>query len=115
MAQTRKRRRRKHRGTQGGRIGTRSRARPRSRAEAQARARSKRRTPRGKGPPTWSGAIWRGLAVSGLLVVTLVAFHKPIAASVAFAAFMLAFYIPMGYWLDRALWRRRERTRMRGD
>ena len=42
MAQTKKKRRRKHRGTQGGRIDTRpARGRPRSRAEAQARARSR--------------------------------------------------------------------------
>ena len=41
MAQTKKKRRRKHRGTQGGRVDTNRRAaRPRSRAEAKARARS---------------------------------------------------------------------------
>ena len=44
MAQTKKKRRRKHRGTQGGRIDTRpAAAEPRNRAEAQARARKRRR------------------------------------------------------------------------
>ena len=75
MAQTKKKRRRKHRGTQGGRIDTRpARGRPRSRAEAQQRAqraagrRRRKRKPRrsrtGRSPPTWSSALKKG-AVAG--------------------------------------------------
>ena len=90
MAQTRKRRRRKHRGTQGGRIDTRQRGRPRSRAEAQSRARRKRRPARSDLPPTWRSAIIRGSIISALLVVTLTVFDKPLGASILFGAFMLA-------------------------
>jgi len=115
MAQTGRRRRRKHRGTQGGRIDTRQRGRPRSRGEAQARARTKRRPPRADLPPSWQSATWRGLAISGLLALTLLLFHKPVAASIAFALFMLAIYIPSGYWIDRMLWRRRQRAKIKGD
>lgn len=115
MAQTRKRRRRKHRGTQGGRIDTRRRGRPRSRAEAQQRARSKRSTPKADLPPTWRSAIVRGSVISALLIVTLLVFGRPIAASIAFGVLMLGFYIPMGYYIDRFMWRRRQRTKMKDD
>ena len=63
MAQTKKKRRRKHRGTQGGRVDTSAaRGRPRSREEAKARARSPpqagrhSRTCRRPGAARWSAA-----------------------------------------------------------
>jgi hypothetical protein len=114
MAQTRRRRRRKHRGTQGGRIDTRKRGRPRTRAEAQQRARSKgRATPRADLPPTWRSAIVRGTVIAALLVGTLLVFKKPVGASIGFGLFMLAFYIPMGFYIDRYMWRRRQRQKMK--
>ena len=116
MAQTRKRRRRKYRGTQGGRIDTVRRGRPRTRAEARQRARSsRRRTPRQDLPPTWRSAILRGLVISALLIVTLVLFGRPVVASIALGIAMLAFYIPMGYQLDKFVWRRRQRAKMRRE
>jgi hypothetical protein len=119
MAQTRKRRRRKHRGTQGGRIDTgRRRARPQSREEARARARSGgRRTAatRFDNPPTWRSATIRGLVAAALFVVLLIAiFGRPMGEALAFGVFMLAFYIPAGYFIDNMMWRRRERARIRG-
>ncbi|MFN8159750.1 MAG: hypothetical protein U0R52_01720 [Solirubrobacterales bacterium] len=120
MAQTRKRRRRKHRGTQGGRIDDgRRKSRPRTREEARARARTKRtgKAPtRGDRPPTWGSAAVRGLVAAGIFVVLLlVLFKRPIGEALAFGAFMLVFYIPAGYFIDGLMWRRRERARMRGD
>ena len=67
MAQTKKKRRRKHRGTQGGRIDTNRRAaRPRSRAEAKARARAETQAGRQRGdlPPTWRSSVIRGLVAA---------------------------------------------------
>jgi hypothetical protein len=117
MAQTRKRRRRKHRGTQGGRIDTgHRRGRPQSRQEAKARARSKRRSPatRLDNPPTWRGATIRGIVAAALFVLLLLlAFGRPAGEALAFGAFMLAFYIPAGFFMDTMLWRRRERKRIR--
>jgi hypothetical protein len=113
MAQTRKRRQRKHRGTQGGRVDTKRRSRPRTRAEAKQRARTKRSVPKSDLPPTWRSAITRGIIISGLLIATLLVFKKPVGASIAFGAFMLAFYIPMGFYIDRWNWRRRQRAQMR--
>lgn len=116
MAQTKKKRQRKRRGTQGGSIDAKRRAaRPRSREEAKARARSGR----GSGtkadlPPTWRGSITRGLVAAVIFAVLLLAiFKRPLGVSLALGAFMLAFYIPAGYFIDMTLWRRRERARIR--
>jgi hypothetical protein len=115
MAQTKKKRRRKQRGTQGGRIDTNTRSKPRSRSEAKARARSKRKpVARVDLPPTWRSSITRGLVAAAIFfVLLLLIFKRPVGTSLALGAFMLAFYIPAGYFIDMTLWRRRERTRMR--
>ena len=116
MAQTNKKRRRKRRGTQGGRIDTKPRSgRPRSREEAKARARSKRK-PAAKQdlPPTWRGAFFRG-AVAALIFTAVLALFlgKSIGAALLFGAFMMVFYVPAGYFIDMTMWRRRERARIR--
>jgi Flp pilus assembly protein TadB len=116
MAQTRKKRRRKRKGTQGGSIETRRRAaRPRSREEARARARSKTNAgPRRDLPPTWKGSAVRGIFAALIFaLLLLVLFKRPVGVALAFGAFMLAFYIPAGYYIDMTLWRRRERARIR--
>jgi hypothetical protein len=119
MAQTRKKRRRKHRGTQGGRVDTNRRPpRPRTRAEARARARSgagAKRGQRGDSPPTWRGSTVRGLVAAAIFtVLLLVIFGRSVGAALGLGGFMLVFYIPAGYYIDMMMWRRRERARMRG-
>jgi hypothetical protein len=120
VAQTKKKRRKKHKGTQGGRIDTGRRARPRSRAEAKAQARS-RRTPAKAGPkvdqpPTWRSSLNRGLIAAAIFAaILLVLFKRPVGASLVLAAFMLLFYVPGGYYIDTFMWRKRERARMRGE
>lgn len=116
MAQTKKRRRRKRRGTQGGRIDSNRRAaRPRSREEAKARARAKRKpAQRADLPPTWRGSITRGLVAAAIFaVVLLLLFKRPVGVSIVLGLCMLAFYIPAGYFIDMTMWRRRERARIR--
>jgi Flp pilus assembly protein TadB len=118
MAQTKKKRQRKRRGTQSGSVSTSRRAaRPRTREEARARAKSQRsRKPaeRVDRPPTWRGAAIRGI-VAAVIFTLFLAFvmSRPFGAAIALGAFMLAFYIPAGYFIDRAMWRRRERARIR--
>jgi hypothetical protein len=111
VAQTKKKRRRKHRGTQGGRIDTRpARGRPRSRAEAQNRARSrgKKRKPgdRTPQPPNWSSSLKKG-GVAAVLFVGLLALmgQNPIA-SLLIGILMLGFYVPMAFLLDRFFYQR---------
>jgi hypothetical protein len=105
MAQTKKKRRRKHRGTQGGRIDRRpARGRARSRSEAQARARSRSKTkggPRVPGPPSWSSAFKKGGIAAVLFVVLLMVFGQNPATSVLIGVLMLGFYVPMTFLLDR--------------
>jgi hypothetical protein len=119
MAQTKKKRRRKRRGTQGGRIDTKpTRGRPRTKAEAQARARqgSSARGTKTKAdlPPTWRGSVTRGgIAAVLFAAILILLFKRPVGVSLLFGAFMLAFYVPAGYYIDMTLWRRRERQRIR--
>jgi len=110
MAQTKKKRRRKHRGTQGGRIDTRpARGRARSRAEAKSQARS--RTKKKSGPrvptePSWSSAVKKG-AVAAVLFVGLLAFMgQAPGTSLVVGILMLGFYIPMAFLLDRFMFQR---------
>ena len=117
MAQPKNKRRRKRRGTQGGRIDTKGR-RPRTREEAKSRARSggsSRTTSKKRDlPPTWRTAAMRGAAAAAIFVVILaLLFKRPIGVSLAFGAFMLVFYIPTGYYIDMTMWRKRERQRIR--
>lgn len=117
MAQTRKKRRRKHRGTQGGRIDSNRRAaRPRSREEAKARARAGRKRPgaRADAPPTWRSAITRAVVAAVIFTALLVLiFQRPVGSAIALGGFMLVFYVPAGYYVDTMMWRRRERARIR--
>lgn len=112
MAQTKKKRRRKHRGTQGGRIDRRpARGRARSRAEAQSRARSrgkrKQTGPRTPQPPSWGSAAKKGLIAAALFMVLLTLFGQAPLPSLAAAALVgLVFYIPGSYLLDHFMYQR---------
>jgi hypothetical protein len=112
MAQTKRKRTRKHRGTPAGTIERAGRTgRPQTREDAKQIARQ-RREERMTKPPTWRGAINRAAiaaAVFGVLVVVL--FKRDVAQGAALAAVMLVIYIPLGYTTDLALYRFRERRR----
>jgi hypothetical protein len=116
MAQTKKKRQRKRRGTQGGRVDPNARrSKPRTRAEAKAQAMSKRKPgPKEDLPPTWRNSLVRGLFAAAIFIVLLIVlFKRPVGGALIFGAFMLAFYVPAGYYIDMTLWRRRERQRIR--
>jgi hypothetical protein len=106
VAQTKRKRRRKHRGTQGGRIDRRpARGRPRSRAEAQSRARSrsKKKTPgeRVPQPPSWSSAAKKGGIAAVLFVGILAVMGQNPLASLVIGVLMVGFYVPMAFLVDR--------------
>jgi hypothetical protein len=51
----------------------------------------------------------RGLIGAGIfLLLLLVAFRQPVAASLGLSVLMLAVYIPMGYTIDRFFYNRRQ-------
>lgn len=120
MAQTKKKRHRKHRGTQGGRVDERPKGRPRNRAEARQQAKARRSgsggtrnaasQSRGLQPPSWGSAFTKGLFAAalflGLLVVVL---GRGFGPSAAIAGAMVLFYTPMAYYLDLFFYNRRLR------
>ena len=114
MAQTKKKRRRKHRGTQGGSIDRRAaRGRPRSREEAKARA-ARQAQDRKVRPPTWGSAINRAL-IGGVVffALMLLLFGRGAGEAFALAAVMTAIYVPLGYWFDRFFYNRRRAQEQR--
>jgi hypothetical protein len=67
-----------------------------------------------QGPPTWRGAVNRGLIAAGIFFALLaLLFGRPIPEAFGLSAFMLAVYIPMGYYLDRFFHRLRQRREQR--
>jgi hypothetical protein len=112
MAQTRRKRTRKHRGTPAGTIERSGRTgRPQTRQDAKQISRE-RRAARLDKPPTWRGAMQRAAiaaAVFGVLVV--VAFNRDVAQGAILAAFMFFLYIPLGYATDTFVYRFRQRRR----
>ena len=112
MAQTRRKRTRKHRGTPAGTIERSGKTgRPRTREEAKQISRQ-RRTERLDKSPTWRGAMQRAAiaaAVFGVLVV--IAFKRDVAQGAILAAFMFLLYIPLGYATDSFIYRLRQRRR----
>ena len=115
MAQTKRKRTRKHRGTPAGTIERAGRTgRPQTREDAKQIARQ-RRQERLDTPPTWRSAVNRAAiaaAVFGVLVV--LAFSRSIAQGVILAGFMFLLYIPLGYVTDMAVFRFRKRRRAAG-
>ncbi len=113
MAQTKKKRRRKHRGTQGGRIDTRpARGRARSRAEAQSRARSrtskkgKKSGPRTPEPASWSSALKKGGVAAVLFAGILALLGQNPLQIILVGVLMLGFYVPMAFVMDRFFYQR---------
>ena len=112
MAQTKRKRTRKHRGTPAGTIERAGRTgRPQTREDAKQIARQ-RRQDRLDRPPTWRGSVNRAAiaaAVFGVLVVLL--FDRSVAQGAVLAAFMFLLYIPLGYVTDSAIYRYRLRKK----
>jgi hypothetical protein len=113
MAQTRKRRRRKHRGTQSGTIDKRGRGRPRSREQARAQAR-RRSELRRESAPSWQTAFNRG-AIGALIffALMLLVFGRGVGEALTLSLVMLALYVPLGYYMDRFFYRRRRAAQLR--
>lgn len=110
MAQTKKKRRRKHSGTQAGTVQRRpGTARPATKEEKREEAR-RRRAERMNRPPTWRGAVLRAAIAAVIFVfVVALALQRPIVEGVGLGAAMFLLYIPIGYYTDTFVYRRRQR------
>lgn len=117
MAQTKRRRTTKHRGNAAGMIETRGRTgrKPTDderKSTSGGSGKGGGRANRFDKPPTWRGALNRAaIAVVFFAVLLLVipGFNvKPVAIA-PLAAVMLLIYVPMGYYTDQYMYRRRQR------
>jgi hypothetical protein len=107
MAQTkRKRRPTKHRGNAAGMVESRGRTGRRP-EPAAGRGRSARQT-RFDHPPTWRSAFNRaGLATIMLLVMMLLVLRQPVGTALSLAIPALLIYVPVGFYTDQWIYRRR--------
>jgi Flp pilus assembly protein TadB len=115
MAQTRKKRRSKHRGTQAGTIETPGRTsrrvtsnRPAPRQGSSARQRRENRFDK---EPTWRSSLNRAAFAAVILAIFIGVTQKNIVQGVILGVFAMLLYVPMSYYTDRMLWRRRQRQK----
>lgn len=117
MAQAKKKRNSKHRGNAAGVVETRGRTgRPlseREQSKNKAASGAKGAAPRGAGgralrTPSWRSAATRSIAAVVIFIAVLSLLLKvPINETLPVAGLMLVFYIPLSYYTDRWLYRRR--------
>jgi hypothetical protein len=112
MAQTRRKRTRKHRGTPAGTIERAGRTgRARTAGEAKQIA-QKRREERLNRPPTWRSATNRAAIAAAVFgVLAILVLQQSMAQGVVLAALMFLLYIPLGYFTDTMIFRFRQRRR----
>jgi uncharacterized membrane protein YphA (DoxX/SURF4 family) len=112
MAQTRKKRSRKHRGTAAGTIEKAAHNRSTRKPTGAKPSPQASREARLNRPPTWrSAANKAGIAsiVFGLLLLLL--FKRPAAEVLIWTVIVFFFYTPLGFWTDRAVYNRRMRAK----
>lgn len=117
MAQTKRKRQTKHRGNAAGVVESRGRTgrRPTA-AEKSAEAREKaqkraHREQRYDRPPTWRGAFYRALVAAVLMVVVSMFLVKNTFQAVLIFPLVLAMYVPISYYTDLWMYRRRLRKK----
>ena len=121
MAQTKRKRQTKHRGNAAGSIEVRGRTGRKPTADERKGSpggKSKltaqqRREERLNKPPTWSGSAQRAVVAAAIFVVALLVLFKEKPSRVAvLSVFILLLYIPMGYYTDLYLYRRRQAKKL---
>jgi Flp pilus assembly protein TadB len=113
VAQTKKKRRRKHSGTQAGTVQrwAASDKRPETKAERREAAR-RRREERLDRKPTLRGSLPRA-AIAALIFVAfaILVLGVPPLQGLVLGVVMIAFYVPIGYFMDLFIYRRRQRKK----
>ena len=124
MAQTKRKRTRKHRGNAAGIVerpahnlrtsaaSTSGKQRPTTKEDAR-----RKRQERLSRPPTWKGAAQRaGVAAALFAVLIMVFFKEAPATAITLALFMLVVYIPLSFITDKAIfnWRQKKGAAPRG-
>jgi hypothetical protein len=111
MAQTRRKRTRKHRGTPAGTIDRAGRTgRPQTRQDAKQIARQ-RRAARFDQPPTWRSAVNRAAIAAVVFGILIYLLRQEVAQAAMLAGFMFFLYIPLGFATDTFIYRFRQRRK----
>ena len=116
MAQTKRKRRSKHRGNAAGVVEARGRTGRRPTAEEQKKAsRQSAREARLNKPPTWNSAFMKAALMAGLLFVFtqigLFGSKADIVQSVAICLFALLIYTPIAYATDKFVYTRAQKRK----
>jgi hypothetical protein len=112
VAQTKKKRQTKHRGNAAGVVEVRGRTgRPPSPEEKKRQERAAARAKRQTRPPSWKIAT-RNSAGIGVLIVIVLLFENrsksnALPTALVLGAVLFAVYIPIGYYLEKTMWKRR--------
>jgi hypothetical protein len=120
MAQTKRKRRTKHRGTPAGNIQTRGRTgRPSTPEEKKKQAQLDARERRLNTPPTWKSSFKRATFAAVIMFAFIALTNKgtvatKIGTGAGFAVIALALYVPAGYYMELFLFRRRQSKRLQG-
>jgi hypothetical protein len=117
MAQTKRKRRTKHRGNAAGTVTQRGRTgRPPTPEERKKQSREAAREARLNTPPTWAGSAKRAGLATGFIFILLVVLalnskNGNVVGAVIFAVLAFCLYVPGGYYLETFLYRRRMQKR----
>ncbi len=119
MAQTKRKRRTKHRGTAAGTIQARGRTgRPPATEDRKKQTRMEARERRLNSPPRWKSSFIRAALASGLMFIFLVflgpAQHR-VESALFFAVFALLLYAPGGYYIELFMYRRRMQRKRQAE
>jgi hypothetical protein len=116
MAQTKRRRQTKHRGNAAGVVESRGRTgRKPTTAEKTGKASASKDKPtnRLEREPTWLGAFYRAMAAAVvMLLISILLLKKPNEAIALFPIVLIA-YVPISYYTDSWLYRRRMASKAR--
>jgi hypothetical protein len=117
MAQTRRRRQTKHRGNAAGMVESRGRTGRKPTSEEKRGPTSGKDAAGGRPnrldrPPTWRGAFVRAMAAAVvMLLISILILKKPNQAVALFPA-VLVIYVPISYYTDLWLYRRRQAAKL---
>jgi hypothetical protein len=112
MAQTKKKRRSKHRGTPAGTIEARGRTGRKLKEDERGKSKPGGRATRYDKPATWRSAITRaGIAAGIFLIAVIGLFRQPVPGAISISLLMFLLYIPLGFYTDQFLYNRRQRQK----
>jgi hypothetical protein len=113
MAQTKRKRRTKHRGNAAGKVEARGRT-GRAPAPAERKSRSALRAERFDRPPSWRSAANPSAIATLLFVVVVAVIQKNIAAALIIGILMFFTYTALGFYTDSFIYRRRQAKKAQG-